>query len=415
MKILHTVESYLPYRHGMSEVVRQISERLALQGHEIIVATSYSKARKNTNINGVNIKQFNISGNYVKGFRGNIKEYKNYLLNTKVDIIVNFAGQIWTTDIALPILNKINSKKIFVPTGFSSLNNPKYEKYYRILEKWISFYDSCIFHSKHYQDYRWALKRKIKNLHIIPNGADEKEFKDIKSKPLFLNNKIPKKNKIVLHVAGYLEKTKGQLDAMQIFNKSKIPNLTLLVISKKFDFLREFILLLKFFLKIIIYPKKQFKLPYLTRLRINKLISIPRNISLGRQILFLSLNRSDLIKAFINADLFLFPSWEECSPIVLLEAAASKTPFLVTDVGNAKEFIRISKGGELLPSLQRFSYDCDAILDQKKSIEIFENLICDNDRLYKLGKQGYQTWYDKFRWSEIYKKYESIYLNLLNE
>ena len=415
MKILHTVESYLPHRHGMSEVVRQISERLALEGHEIIVATSYSKARKNTNINGVNIKQFNISGNYVKGFTGNINEYKNYLLNTKVDIIVNFAGQIWTTDIALPILNKINSKKIFVPTGFSSLNNPKYEKYYRILEKWISFYDSCIFHSKHYQDYRWALKRKIKNLHIIPNGADEKEFKDIKSKPLFLNKKIPKKNKIVLHVAGYLEKTKGQLDAMQIFNKSKIPNLTLLVISKKFDFLSEFILLLKFFLKIIIYPKKQFKLPYLTRLRINKLINIPRNISLGRQILFLSLNRSDLIKAFINADLLLFPSWEECSPIVILEAAASKTPFLVTDVGNAKEFIRISKGGELLPFLQRFSYDCDAILDQKKSIEIFENLICDNDRLYKLGKQGYQTWYDKFRWSEIYKKYESIYLNLLNE
>ena len=46
--------------------------------------------------------------------------------------------------------------------------------------------------------------------------------------------------------------------------------------------------------------------------------------------------------------------------------------------------------------------------------KIFENLICDNDRLYKLGKQGYKTWYDKFRWCKIYKKYESIYLNLLN-
>ena len=123
MKILHTVESYLPDRHGMSEVVRQISERLALEGHEIIVATSHSKSRKKTTINGVNIEQFNISGNFVKGFKGNIKEYKNYLLNTKVDIIVNFAAQIWTTDIALPILKKINSKKIFVPTGFSNLNN----------------------------------------------------------------------------------------------------------------------------------------------------------------------------------------------------------------------------------------------------------------------------------------------------
>ena len=45
MKILHTVESYLPARHGMSEVVRQVSERLVAKGHEVTVATSTPSAR----------------------------------------------------------------------------------------------------------------------------------------------------------------------------------------------------------------------------------------------------------------------------------------------------------------------------------------------------------------------------------
>jgi len=63
MKILHTVESYLPSRHGMQEVVTQLSEKLVLMGHDVTVATSYDENRKSNIINGVKIADFNIKGN----------------------------------------------------------------------------------------------------------------------------------------------------------------------------------------------------------------------------------------------------------------------------------------------------------------------------------------------------------------
>jgi len=39
MKILHTVESYTPSINGMQQVVKQLSERLVLLGHDVTVAT----------------------------------------------------------------------------------------------------------------------------------------------------------------------------------------------------------------------------------------------------------------------------------------------------------------------------------------------------------------------------------------
>ena len=40
MKILHTVETYIATKCGMSEVVKQLSERLVKMGHDVTVATS---------------------------------------------------------------------------------------------------------------------------------------------------------------------------------------------------------------------------------------------------------------------------------------------------------------------------------------------------------------------------------------
>jgi glycogen synthase len=45
MKILHLVESYLPARNGMQEVVTQLSTRLVEKGHQVTVVTSYDERR----------------------------------------------------------------------------------------------------------------------------------------------------------------------------------------------------------------------------------------------------------------------------------------------------------------------------------------------------------------------------------
>ena len=104
----------------MSEVVRQISEYLVKKGHEVVVATSYCKQRDVSQINGVEIKSFKISGNFVNGYSGEIEEYKKYILNSNFDIISNFAAQQWATDLCFEILPNIQAKNL-IKTRFRGI------------------------------------------------------------------------------------------------------------------------------------------------------------------------------------------------------------------------------------------------------------------------------------------------------
>ncbi|WP_094584261.1 glycosyltransferase [Synechococcus sp. BO 8801] len=104
MKILHTVESYLPARHGMSEVVRQISERLVARGHDVTVATRSDPARTGDSIEGVKVRGFDVQGKSAVGVWGDVSGYQRYLLGSDADVIVNFAAQQWATDLMLPLL-----------------------------------------------------------------------------------------------------------------------------------------------------------------------------------------------------------------------------------------------------------------------------------------------------------------------
>ncbi len=70
----------------------------------------------------------------------------------------------------------------------------------------------------------------------------------------------------------------------------------------------------------------------------------------NKKYIITDLTREETVAAYKSANLFLFPSNIECSPIVLFECMASHLPFLTTDVGNSKEIIEWSNGGEILPT-----------------------------------------------------------------
>ncbi|MBI5324348.1 MAG: hypothetical protein HZB41_03560 [Ignavibacteriae bacterium] len=156
LKILHTVESYLPSRSGMAEVTRQISERLVAKGHEVTIATSALGDREDLKINGVNVEEFSINGNYVRGIKGEKDKYIEFLQDSKYHVITNFAAQQWATDLAFPVLSKLKSKKVFVPTGFSGLYLKNYKKYYSKMSDWMKLYDMNIFLSEKYGDIDFA-------------------------------------------------------------------------------------------------------------------------------------------------------------------------------------------------------------------------------------------------------------------
>ncbi len=390
MKILHTVESYYPAIGGMQEVVKQLSERLAKLGHEVTVATKKHSERKDNILNGVQIEEFAIEGNAVHGITGDVEKYKGFLLNSKFDIVTNFAAQQWATDIALPILDKISGKKVSVPTGFSGLYLTEYKDYFEKMTTWMKGYDSNVFLSEDYRDINFAKANGITKNVIIPNGAAADEF--LQDSKIDIRKKlgISKETFLILHVGSYTE-LKGHIEALKIYLRSKIKNGVLLFVGHRNELFQNYV-----------NKSRRFKLWKYSNFVNSKPIVITAELT-----------RDETVAAYKSADLFLFPSNIECSPIVLFESMASRLPFLVTDVGNSEEIIKWGSGGELLPTQIDGSGYSHAEIG--KSALKLNQIYFNKEKRNELGEKGYDAWQKNFSWEVISKKYEALYYQLLNE
>lgn len=388
MKILHTVESYYPSIGGMQEVVKQISERLVKMGHQVTVATRSNSGRISKVINGVKIEEFFICGNSVLGYKGDdteIKRYQNFLINPGFDVITNFAAQQWATDLALPILDKIKSKKAFVPTGFSALYLPRYRKYFELMKSRMKKYDMNVFLSDDYRDVNFAKENGVKKRILIPNGAAADEFEKKYDYDFRKEFGIPKNDFLIITVGSHTG-AKGHRETIEIFRKARIENSTLVIIGNSFGGGCTK------FCKFVGWLSK------------NKLLG-------ANKIIVPELTREQTVVAYQQADLFLFPSNIECSPIVLFECMASKTPFLTTDVGNSKEIVRWSKSGLVMKT--RKNIKGNSTVEIKDGVLKVEKLYTDRVLRNKLSLNGFMVWKRKFSWEVISKKYESLYLSIL--
>jgi L-malate glycosyltransferase len=388
MKILHTVESYEPSNGGMQEVVKQISEHLVKQGHQVTVATSSHPDRNSHTINGVTVSDFVISGNSVIGIKGDIESYQHFLLSSDFDIITNFAAQQWATDLMLPFLPEISAKKVFVPTGFSALNDPEYSEYFEKMKDWMRQYDMTLFQSDSYQDIEYARKHGITKIKIIPNGASAEEFLSPDEMDIRKDLGILKDQFLILHVGSHTGQ-KGHTEAIDIFSRSDLENATFIIVGSVFS--------------LFCYGSCKFK-EFFFRLD-------PQNRFRNRYLLIPSLNRKQIVELYKTADLFLFPSNIECSPIVLFECMASGTPFLTTDVGNAKEIIDWSGAGALLPTIKDTLGYSHANIGQ--SVKLLEDMYYNPKKRAEMKEAGFKNWREQFSWEIIAKRYEAVYLDLL--
>ncbi|WP_027714733.1 glycosyltransferase family 4 protein [Desulfuromonas sp. TF] len=390
MKILHTVESYPPAVGGMPEVVRQLSERLVGLGHAVTVATGRHASREGTTRNGVTIAEFNVSGSLVRGLQGEVATYREFVIGGDFDIVTNFAAQQWATDALLPVLDKIPVPKVFVPTGFSYLHDARYLEYYRAMPDWLRQYDMNIFLSDRYHDVDFARSHHIDNRVLIPNGAAADEFLPAPQVDIRTELGIPREHALILHVGAHTG-LKGHAEAIGIFGKSRLRHATLLLVGSDkgtgtgcIDECRR----------------------SGWHARLNPLWRIT-----DRRLQLRVLDRAATINAFKAADLLLFPSRIECSPVVLFEALAARTPFLTTDVGNAAEIIEWSQGGVLLPT--RPDEDGFRRADISGSALQLESLWYDPARRQRLGESGFAAWRERFTWERIALRYEELYRALL--
>jgi glycosyltransferase involved in cell wall biosynthesis len=388
MKILHTVEFYWPSLGGAQEVVRQISERLALRGHDVTVATRKLPQRTSTTINGVHVEEFSISGNETYGYQGETDRYTKFLTAGDFDLMMNYAAQQWATDLVYRVLDRIPYRKVLAPCGFSGLYNSRYTAYFRRMPAVMRQYDHLIFHSDITRDAEFARKSGITDYSLIPNGAAAEEFDDPVSD--FRERYGILKDRPMLLTVGSHTGAKGHSLAIEAFRRAKIGPATLVIIGNTLVG----------------------GIGCLRRCRVQA--SFVRLASLGsKEVVLLDPPRTDVVAAYHAADLFLFGSNIECSPIVLFEAMASRTPFVSSAVGNAEEIANWGGGGLILPTYRRA--DGDVRVRASDMARALEDLLSNAPKRKALSEAGYQAWKQRFTWEGIAGQYERIYQRLAAE
>jgi len=416
MKILHTCESYDPELNGMQTVVKRISERLVRKGHDVTVATRFQN-RDWKELNGVKVEEFKIQTIWpqrIDATKDEIERYKDFVKNGDWDVVTFFAAQIWHVDLLLDELDEIKAKKVFVPTGFSGLPLPEYKEYFEKMKVWLKEFDMNVFISKDYRDINFAKENGVKKYTIIPNAANEEEFKEKSSIDIRKKVGIDKDDFLVFTIGQHTH-MKGHKEAIKMFSKADVKNSTLWILGND-DGQRIWRQPFKQFVKSII--KFMLLRDGLTCIESCTLRSWLFNLSPKRlfdhnRILVKYVPREEAVAAFQNSDIFLYPSNLECSPTVLYEAFASGLPALVSDAGNMVEMIDVSKGGYVIQTVKDKKGFSRANISDGASL--IEKLYNDPQLRKKLGENARKVWKENFTFDKVANMYEDVYKKLIGK
>ncbi|WP_300156624.1 glycosyltransferase family 4 protein [Solidesulfovibrio sp.] len=464
MKLLLCCEFYHPSVGGVQEVMRQLAERFVARGHDVTVATTYLPQRQGDRINGVKIAPFRVSGNLARGLEGEVDAYRRFLVADNYDAILVKAAQQWTFDAMWEVLGDIRSRKIFIPCGFSGLYEPLFADYFRRMPDVLRAMDHLIFYAEEYRDIRFAREHGLTHYSILPNGASEAEF-SVPTDPGFRARHGIPEDAFVFLTVGSLTGVKGHREILQAFARMKgSPRPLVLLLNgnrhvspsfakatpvvqsgreaapapppgratRALAFARAWTeafadagrrireagrqdgpvaaaslvrdMVWRAAANSVGLARRLFRpadheLEYYIR-RINAVAGKKKRVLLA------DLPRAELVQAFFNADLFVFASNIEYSPLVLYEAAAAGLPFVTVPVGNSAEIARWTGGGWLCPApVDRWGY---TRVRPRELARHMRRAMTDPARLDSLGAAGRANWREHFTWDVISRRYEAI-------
>jgi L-malate glycosyltransferase len=397
VKILHAVESYYPAVSGSPEVVRQLSERMVKMGHDVTVAARKMPERKKLTHNGVKIVEFDIKSgsgfgmSSVQGLKGDTKKYQDFLRNSDFDVVMTYAAQQWTTDLMFDVLDEIKAKKVMVPCGYSALYDPEYKEYFKNLPDYLRKFDATVYMSKNYRDINFAKKHLLKNINFIPNGADEMEFSNSlsKARKKELKKKYGIKGLMIMTIANYTGE-KGHAELLYVFKRLPIPRTTLVSAGG-----------------MRINPGVYFGIFKDLADRINVSKKFP-----GKRVVMVEGSQREEVRDLLKmADLFLFFSNIECSPLVLFEAAAAGVPFIASDAGNSQEIARWTGGGIIVRG--HAQPNGRVIVDLKEALRQVTKLAYSPRKRRIMANTARKMWEQNFTWEKLAKDYIDLYEKLL--
>ena len=420
MRILFCCQFYAPSVGGVQEVIRQLSERLVLRGHQVTVATTKLPIRDSDTMNGVRIKEFAVKGNQVGGMTGEIDEFQSFVVNGDFDVVMIYAAQQWTFDALWPVLDKIAYAKVFIPCGFSGFYEQGYAKYFQEMSEVLKKFDHLVFHASKYRDIDFARKCGIEKISVVPNGASEIEFEVAFDRSFRARYGIPEQSFIFLTVGSFTG-LKGHQELANAFAVMQVPknqHATLILNGNEVQRLEQSA---ADNFKKIASLIKTFGLQYTLRQIIKKIFrssaalkSVTDSINkthANKSVLVIDLPRKELTQTYMAANLFVFASNIEYSPLVLFEAAAAGTPFLTVDVGNAAEIAEWTGAGIMCSS------EVDSKGYTRVDVEVLAQSMADlmeqKDELSNLGAIGKRNWRERFTWGKVAEQYEQLFYQLV--
>lgn len=389
MKILFTVLTYYPEMGGVSVVTKYLAEGLSKLGHQVsIVTTLLEGTQRKEILNGVNIYRFKLYDKKITGYDGEIDEYIKFIKGFKCDIIINEATQCVTTDLLLPILKELKPKKVLHIHGFSGLslkfyqnigtlknkignmyNYIKWKLYYKDFYKYLYDYDKILCLSKVDNGKKYMEKHTNIKPEILENAAEEMFFRDNNARQDVLGQYIENREKpYLISVANYVP-IKNQELLLKMFYSSKIDNCALVLIGKEKTY----------------YYNKLIKLKKKLEKRYGK-----KDVSL-----LVDVNRKDIPILIANSKVYLVSSISEQYSVSIIEAMASKVPFISRDVGNAS----ILPGGKI----------ANTIPEMEREINKF---LKDESYRKSVGQKGYEYAYNHCRIEHAINKLNNILKNL---
>lgn len=386
LRILHAVEFYAPSVGGAQEVVRQLSQRLAERGHDVTVATTALAARRSTWIDGVRVVGFHVRGNAARGIQGDVDGYRRLVAEGGFDVVMTYAAQQWTTDALLELIPSLPAPVVLAPCGFSGLRDPAFGEYFASLPRYLAAFAALVFHSEDYQDIEFARSHDLAGLHVIPNGADEREFAQLPPRGRFRAAAGVSAEARLLLTVGAHTGLKGHAQSMAVLGSSKqMRRGALAIVGNR--------------------PTG----PGCARLCHARAVGM-RMRHPGRRVVLADPPRPQVIAAYTDADLFVFCSMVECSPLVLFECLAAGLPFVAADAGNAAEIARWSGGGVVVPSRRR----PDGLVepDVPRISDKLDELLADDGRRAAMAAAGRRAWRDHFTWAAVADRYEALYQEL---
>lgn len=428
MRLLLCCESYYPHRGGVQEVMRQIAERMVAMGHDVTVATSRHPARKSTVVNGVKIRDFRAGGKMAYALNGEIDQYRQFVQEFEADAILIMAAQQWSFDALWPVLDHIAARKVFIPCGFSCLYEPEFAEYFRQIPDILRKFDHLIFNAERYRDIDFVRQMGLTNFTVLPNGVSEVEFEQSRD-PQFRRRLGISDDAFVFLTVGNPIEAKGHREIIDAFSRLDTGGRSAVLISianwpRKFPkFIDRGVAGFRFVfragrrlaeitrlegwggIKQLIRRKLTKRTPYQVQERIedqaNKADAQPL-----KRVILTDLQRPDLVQAYMTADLFVFASKIEYSPLVLFEAAAAGVPFLTVPVGNADEIVRWTGGGVLCAGTKDpRGY---TRVDPEMLAQEMSRCMKDQKLLSRLGATARERWRRHFTWQLVAGYYEAI-------